>query len=270
MVIASIHQPSTATFETFDKLLLLAQGSTVYYGPVDNVQPYFAARGHEMPRYTNPAEFLLDLVSNDFSTSLEDSDRVDQLRSDWEASSNYEATVEDVTISCESDLMNAVIAPRASANVSQILIALMHRSFIKSYRDIVAYGIRVAMYMGLAIMMGTIWLRLPPTQTNIQPFINAMFFGGAFMSFMAVAYIPAYLEDRAIYVKERANGLYGPTLFLISNFLTGIPYLFLISLLFSIVAYWLGNFQPTGNAFATWVMWLFLDLVAAESLVVLL
>lgn len=43
----------------------------------------------------------------------------------------------------------------------------------------------------------------------------------------------------------------------------------MISILFSIVSYWLSNFQPTAKAFFTWVMWLFLDLVAAESLVVL-
>jgi ABC-type multidrug transport system permease subunit len=126
------------------------------------------------------------------------------------------------------------------------------------------------MYMGLAVMMGTVWLRLSPNQSNIQSFINAIFFGGAFMSFMAVAYIPAFLEDRALFIKERANGLYGPTSFLIANFLTGIPYLFLITILFSVVAYWLSNFRPSAEAFFTWVMWLFLDLIAAESLVVLI
>jgi ABC-2 type transporter len=44
----------------------------------------------------------------------------------------------------------------------------------------------------------------------------------------------------------------------------------LISVIFSSIAYWLSNFQPTAQAFFTWVMWLFLDLVAAESLVVLM
>ena len=43
----------------------------------------------------------------------------------------------------------------------------------------------------------------------------------------------------------------------------------IISILFSIVAYWLSNFRPTAPAFFIWVMWLFLDLLAAESLVVL-
>lgn len=45
------------------------------------------------------------------------------------------------------------------------------------------------------------------------------------MSFMAVAYVPAFLEDRATFIKERANGLYGATAFMLANFLIGIPYL---------------------------------------------
>ena len=45
------------------------------------------------------------------------------------------------------------------------------------------------------------------------------------MSFMAVAYVPAYLEDRSIFIKERANGLYGATSFVVANFLIGLPYL---------------------------------------------
>lgn len=45
------------------------------------------------------------------------------------------------------------------------------------------------------------------------------------MSFMAVAYVPAFLEDRATFTKERANGLYGALPFIISNFVIGLPFL---------------------------------------------
>jgi hypothetical protein len=45
------------------------------------------------------------------------------------------------------------------------------------------------------------------------------------MSFMAVAYIPAYIEDRSLYIKEHANGLYGPTSFMVANFIIGLPFL---------------------------------------------
>jgi ABC-type multidrug transport system ATPase subunit/ABC-type multidrug transport system permease subunit len=274
IVIASIHQPSTSTFAMFDKLLLLSQGGTAYSGPVSEVQPYFDSCGFPIPLYMNPAEFIIDFVNTDFARDRSEVDQqLNMVHSSWHKSRLASATVTELTDEMGRSHMDNNPEPDAkelSAGTLAIPAALIHRSFIKSYRDIIAYGIRIAMYMGLAIMMGTVWLRLNPTQGNIQSFINAIFFGGAFMSFMAVAYIPAFLEDRALFMKERANGLYGPTSFIIANFVTGIPYLFLITILFSVVAYWLSNFRPTATAFFTWVMWLFLDLLAAESLVVLI
>ncbi|KAL1844843.1 hypothetical protein VTK73DRAFT_1685 [Phialemonium thermophilum] len=125
------------------------------------------------------------------------------------------------------------------------------------------------MYTGLAVMMGTVWLRLSTSQSSIIPLTNAIFYGSAFMSFMAVAYVPAFLEDRHQFVQEHRNGLYGALELVLANFLIGLPYLFVFAVVFSAISYWLSNFRPEATAFFTWVLWLFLDLVAAESLVVL-
>ena len=269
IVVASIHQPSTATFELFDSLLLLSAGRICYNGDIKSIRPYAESIGSPMPLYTNPAEFLLDLTSADFSIDEgEAQGRLDRLHAEWQKSSGQE---EIVRLTDHSSEEKVEIGETGSPSLFlSVTLALLHRSFIKSYRDVVAYGIRFVMYIGLAIMMGTVWLRLPLTQSSIQPFTNAIFFGSAFMSFMAVAYVPAFLEDRANFIEERANGLYGPTPFIIANFLIGLPYLFFISVTFSLIAYFLSNFRPTGAAFFTWVMWLFLDLLAAESLVVLI
>lgn len=96
----------------------------------------------------------------------------------------------------------------------------------------------------------------------------SQFFGSAFMSFMAVAYVPAFLEDRLQYVKESSTGLYSASHLVLSNFLIGAAPLFMIALGFSAISYYLSNFNPAPAAFFTWVMWVFLDLLAAESLVV--
>ena len=222
----------------------------------------------------NPAEFLLELNSSDFSRNETDAQvRLAALHSDWRNSPEAQAIMAQVTPGAGSDkslVKDISIPSNNGSNSFNVTLALLHRSSIKSYRDVVAYGIRFAMYIGLAIMMGTVWLRLPTIQSSIQPFVNAIFFGSAFMSFMAVAYVPAFLEDRATFIRERANGLYGAAPFMIANFLIGLPYLFLISLTFSLIAYFLTNFRPTASAFFTWVMWLFLDLLAGESLVVLM
>ncbi|KAL8627460.1 hypothetical protein Q9189_006837 [Teloschistes chrysophthalmus] len=272
IVIASIHQPSTSTFDLFDKLLLLSAGHTAYFGPVASTRTYMEARGSPIPLYINPAEFLLDLTSSDFAEdNHEASTSIDKIHADWKNSPDArDLTSSIVSLSADDSKPLHLAEAKSHASFIAVVFALLHRSFIKSYRDVVAYGIRFAMYIGLAIMMGTVWLRLPETQSSIGPFTNAIFFGSAFMSFMAVAYVPAFLEDRATFIKERANGLYGATAFMISNFLIGLPYLFLISLIFSIIAYWLNNFRPSASAFFIWVMWLFLDLLAGESLVVLM
>ncbi|KAF2194030.1 putative ABC transporter [Zopfia rhizophila CBS 207.26] len=271
LVIASIHQPSTATFELFDKLLLLSHGKVAYSGPIADVKEYFGGLGFQVPLYTNPAEYIIQLVNTDFSRDQEKATgQLEHIQSSWANSDNAARNIQEIEMEASDTLLDAKLEDHGSANSFLIPFTLIHRSFIKSYRDVVAYGIRIAMYMGLAIMMGTVWLRLDTEQKNIQAFTNAIFFGGAFMSFMAVAYIPAFLEDRQIFIKERLNGLYGPTAFIISNFIIGLPYLFIIAVLFSIIAYWLSNFRPDAEGFWIWVMWLFLDLVAAESLVVLL
>jgi ABC-type multidrug transport system permease subunit len=85
---------------------------------------------------------------------------------------------------------------------------------------------------------------------------------------MAVAYIPAYIEDQSNFFKERANGLYGSTAFLVANFLIGIPYLFLITIVFSVITYWLVGLHSDAATFFRFVGFLLLDLLAAESLVV--
>ncbi|PGH14543.1 hypothetical protein AJ80_05863 [Polytolypa hystricis UAMH7299] len=272
LVIASIHQPSTATFETFDKLLILSAGKTCYFGPTSQMSGYLGDIGHPMPIQTNPAEFVLDLVNTDFSRDKDGArSRLMILHAAWESSTNASATQDAIESSATAAEKHLIQTSKSEhANFLSVVLTLLHRTFIKSYRDVVAYGIRIAMYLGLAIMMGTVWLRLGNKQENIQPFANAIFFSSAFMSFMAVAYVPSFLEDRSTFIKERANGLYGATAFIVSNFIIGIPFLFLITLLFSVVAYWLVNFRADAEAFFTFIMWLFLDLLAAESLVVLI
>ena len=268
VVVASIHQPSTSTFALFDRLLLLSQGKTCYFGPLKHAQSYFSEIGYPVAPLTSVPEHLLDLTNIDFTIDHDRSaQQLNIIHEQWARRSSPESQ-QKVLPSTMPEAHWLDIGNRRP-NLFSTTWTLLHRMWLKSHRDVVAYGIRIAMYLGLAIMMGTVWLRLSPNQESIQPFINALFFGSAFMSFMAVAYVPAYIEDHAVFVKDRKNGLYGATPFIVANFLIGVPYLFLMAVLFSVVAYWLPNFRPDGTAFITSVMWLFLDLLAAESLVVL-
>lgn len=89
------------------------------------------------------------------------------------------------------------------------------------------------------------------------------------MALMGVAYAPPIIEDIKMLQKEHANGLYGALPFMVANFFIGLPWLLLITVIFSLVVYWLSNLLPTFTAFVIFVMWLYVDVLAAESLVVL-
>lgn len=211
--------------------MLLSGGKQHYFGPVRSVGAHFASLGLPMPRQINPAEFLLDMMNIDFANHQGEAEaRLYELQKRWISST----TAQKLSTQIESTLKDVELLPIAKppkTNFLIVLTTLVHRAFMKSYRDMVAYGIRIVMYTGLAVMMGTVWLRLDTEQADIQPFINAIFFGSAFMSFMAVAYVPSYLEDRATFVKERASGLYGSATFILSNFIIGLPYLCTTSLI---------------------------------------
>lgn len=129
-----------------------------------------------MPLYINPAEYLLDLTNSDFSLADEGAqDRLEKIHSDWKVSAEALSLAEGLTSSANNDEEKIALSERKAHDTpDRIALALLHRSFIKSYRDVVAYDIRFAMYIGLAIMMRTIWLRLSPTQSHIQPFVNAI------------------------------------------------------------------------------------------------
>lgn len=278
MVIVLIHQPLTTTFNLFDKVLFMSRGSTVFNGYVNDVIPYFASVGCSIPDHFNPSDYILDLINTDFSDAAEDVDhkvrleRVEQLKAAWP-----NLSLAELKESMESQSLTVDESPTARPGIMNMVTTnlkqtwfLTQRLWIKSRRDILAYYVRIAMYLALAILMGTVWLRLGSGQKNIQPFINALFYSGAFMSFMSVAYIPAYIEDYQLYKKEHLNGLYLPFAFVVSNFIIGLPFIFIIAVLFSVVTYFMCNFRHSGSGFWYYVMWLFLDLVAAELMTILL
>ena len=284
MVIVSIHQPLTATFNLFDKVLFMSRGSTIYNGPVSQLVPYFDEIGCPIPDHYNPLELILDLINTDFSDASSDVDsiacaeKVEDLKAAWRRKDHLlekQPTEQSQTSSEESYPVGLDDTPCSRSIVQCIKFHLVQtwyliqRLWIKSRRDILAYYVRIVMYLGLAILMGTVWVRLGHDQKYIQPFINAIFYLGAFMSFMSVAYIPAYLEDYQSYKKEHLNGLYSPFAFVVSNFVIGLPFIFIISVLFSIVTYFLCNFRLSASGFFYYVMWLFLDLIAAELMTVL-
>lgn len=113
---------------------------------------YFSGIGHPIPAQTNPAEFILDTVSSDFASSKDSGeDRVELIQTAWANSNEAKSLTRDVSErvhSAEKLANKDSVEENTRPGAFSITIALLHRSFVKSYRDVIAYGIRIAMYLG--------------------------------------------------------------------------------------------------------------------------
>ena len=108
-----------------------------------------------MPIQINPAEFILDLVSSDFAVDRDVADtRLEEIHSAWSNSTEALAVESEIRLLTGSGEKgktsdDQLVAESFSRpNSLHIVLSLLHRSWIKSRRDVVAYGIRLIMYLG--------------------------------------------------------------------------------------------------------------------------
>lgn len=281
LIVASIHQPNWETFALFDKLLLLARGRTMYFGPTDRLAAYLAdALGRPVPVHANPADHALDLFNTDFMADAAASEaRVSELAKRWATYAQAHGLAppqeKDEHETLTERASSTARVSRTAAMRTGILDALardarrtgilVERNMLNYSRNLLAYGVRVGMYLGMGVMLATIWVNLAQTSAKVNDRLSVHFYAVAFLGFMSVAGIPAFLEERQVFVRERMNGLYGPGAYVLAGAIATLPYLFACTLLFAVLCYWSIGLHPGATAFFRFLGVLFLAVYTAES-----
>ncbi|CAG8492709.1 17935_t:CDS:2 [Acaulospora morrowiae] len=275
-VIASIHQPSTETYSLFDKLLLLGRGKTLYFGEREDAIAYFDGLGFACPPYANPADHFLSLVNSDFMRDQSGAEKlIDSFNEAFHESEfklDVDNQIEKLTEKSEIEDSAMVISSETTKRYARGFFAqtyiIMMRSLKNASRNVLMFWIRVAMYVALAILMGSTWWQVGFEQKNVQDRFSAHFFSVAFLVFMSVAGIPGFLEERLVFQRERANRFYSVGPYVLANTLIAIPFIMIIALSFSIVAYPMIGLHSGMEHATKFVLFLFLALYVAESMVV--
>lgn len=65
IVITTIHQPSVELLEMFDQILILHEGKKVYMGSFSDMRVFFRDNGIDIPEFSNPVEFILNILNLD-------------------------------------------------------------------------------------------------------------------------------------------------------------------------------------------------------------
>lgn len=275
-VLATIHSPNWEIFSSFDKTLLLSKGRAIYQGPTGGVVDWFASLGWTCGERTNPADFMIELVNDDFLSTSDQEKRMDgqgsirkgDTKAFADAWSHRPSTplalVSSSSNSCSFHSENELASPSAISILYSRTSILTKRNFLNYSRNLLAYGIRLGMYLGMGILLATVWVNLSQTDTRINDRLSVHFFSVAFLGFMSVAGIPSFLEDRSVLLRESRNSLYTPLPFVLANTFSTLPLLFLCSLIFSVIAYWSIGLHPGASYFWRWLGMLYLGVVAAE------
>jgi len=261
-VVTVIHQPSSEVFDLFDMLCLLSRGTVVYFGAANEALDMFEAADLPCPQHRNPTDHFLHCINEDFQIEGQ-KDNMSKLVAQY-TNTRKPAVDKEVTLCSEPTreyLGNVNLASPLTQN-----LVLSQRMFVNNVRNIGVFWLRLGMYIILCIMMGTIFLDLGNTWKDTYSFTSLMFFVVAFLTFMSIAGFPAFAEDMAVFTRERKNGYYGISTFVVANTIASAPFIFGISIISSAIVYWLVGLNDDGDRFPYFFINLYTSLTVVESL----
>eukprot|EP00644_Phytophthora_capsici_P018447 jgi/Phyca11/511522/fgenesh2_kg.PHYCAscaffold_87_\ len=255
-VLCTIHQPSSLVYDMFTNVIVLSQGQTVYCGSRSSMIPHFASIGFNCPKYMNPAEYFVNLVNTDFE------DHVDVTKLVYAyAQSHVKKQLLDQLTGDRATLRHLPdIELRPSSAMRQFSV-LMYRNTLNNIRNPGIYWIRLFMYFCLSFMVGTMYLSTNDDLTE-EDLVPLLFYVQAFLVFMSVAVLPFFIEQRAVFARERANSSLSVVSYVCANFLATLPGIFLIAVMSTALVVLLAGL----NAFEFFLLNLFLSLVVSESM----
>ncbi|XP_028805774.1 ABC transporter G family member 25 [Neltuma alba] len=274
-VVASMHQPSSRVFQMFDKILVLSEGQCLYFGKGSEAMSYFESLGFKPSFPMNPADFLLDLANGvcqvDSAVSERDRPNMKQtLVNSYnailapkvkEAILNHTDTCTkqthhrhhhqtlEITNSKEgrySKFKNVNTTISLSNWFNQFSV-LLHRS-LKERKHESFNPLRVFQVLAAALLAGLMWWH--SDYRDVQDRLGLLFFisifWGVFPSFNSVFAFP---QDRAIFLKERASGMYTLSSYFTARIVGDLPMELLLPFIFLTVTYWMSGLRPDLWAF---------------------
>ncbi|KAL3724977.1 hypothetical protein ACJRO7_030053 [Eucalyptus globulus] len=289
-VIASIHQPSSEVFELFDRLCLLSGGKTVYFGEASEAYEFFAQAGFPCPALRNPSDHFLRCVNSDFDKvkatlsgsmkmrfeanddPLEKMTTAEAIRVliDFYRTSQFSYTARQKVEEMSKVKGTVLDSGGSQASFPMQTFTLTKRSFINMSRDFGYYWLRLVIYIVVTICIGTIYLNVGTGYNSILARGSCASFVFGFVTFMSIGGFPSFVEDMKVFQRERLNGHYGVTAFVVGNTISATPFLILITFIAGTICYFMVRLHPGFEHYLFFVLCLYGSVTVVESLMMVL
>ncbi|KAL6870853.1 hypothetical protein ACP4OV_014701 [Aristida adscensionis] len=281
-VVLSVHQPSSRVYRMFDAVLLLAEGSCLYYGAGRDAMDYFAAVGFAPGFHVNPADFMLDLANgfaqSDYSCTTESGGNVKQslissynkvLAPRVKASINA-AAAEHAQAGIGAGEQPPAAAAAAAESCSGCTswtnqFTILLRRSLKERRHETFTSLRLFQIIAPALVAGAMWWRSSPAavQDRLGLLFFVSIFWGVFASFNAVFAFP---QERPVLARERASGMYALSSYFMSRMAGDLPMELALPAAFTVIVYLMAGLNPSPAAFALTLAVILAYVLVAEGL----
>ncbi|CAL9778395.1 unnamed protein product [Musa acuminata subsp. burmannicoides] len=274
-VVTSVHQPASRVYQMFDSVLLLSEGSCLYFGKAKDAMDYFGSLGFAPKFHVNPADFMLDLANG-----------VTQMDHQGDAE---KSTVKQSLISA----YNRVLAPKVKAALTAVVpgdatltgkdvsrergrkghgsiswisqFSILLQRSLKERRHESFNSLRVFQVMAAAVLSGSMWWH--SSARDVQDRLGLLFFitifWGVFPSFNAVF---TFAQERAIFIKERSSGMYSLSSYFMARMAGDLPMELILPTVFTLILYWMAGLRAEPAAFLLTVAVLLGYVLVAQGL----
>ncbi|XP_058507538.1 ATP-binding cassette sub-family G member 8 [Solea solea] len=267
LVLLSVHQPRSDIFQLFDLVVLMSSGSAVYCGAARDMVPYFTALGYPCPRYCNPSDFYVDLISIDRRSPEKEAECLERARV---LSARFMEKVRDTNdYMWKPAVTNTAPTLPESASMSEgegvITISnqrdrlpgklhqfttLIRRHMYNDFRDLVTLLVHGFEALLMSLLVGFLYYGAGAERLSIQDTVALLYMIGALTPFAVVLDVIAKCHtERAMLFHELEDGMYSVTSYFFAKILGELPEHCVFTLVYSVPIYWLAGLNDAPTCF---------------------
>jgi ABC-type multidrug transport system ATPase subunit len=268
-VVATIHQPSIAIFNSFDSLLLLKRGGeTVFFGDlghessklIEYLEGYDSTT--KIKTGENAATWMLTNIGAGSSSSQ---DTFDYARA-YAHSTLAKDCIESIDKMNESPSAdNKITFPTKYATTTRIQSIEVYKRLSKIYCRSPGYN-RVRLFVSaiVALLFGSVFAsqRVPKTEGDMNSRVTSIYITALFLAVNALnTVLPVFEMERNMFYRHKNSLMYDQGAVNLAFFLVEVPFIMIASMIFCILWYFTVGFSLGAGKF--WLYYLFMTLLLA-------
>ncbi|KAF8753310.1 ABC transporter [Rhizoctonia solani] len=280
--VVTIYQASESLYKLFDKVCVIYSGKQIYYGPADRARQYFIDMGWEpAPRQTT-SDFLVAVTDPLARTPRAGwENRVprtaDEFVAYWSKSPEGQANHTEATRylqTPEHDIAPKIQHYKESARAERAKTAHPKSSYTVSLAmqvrgimlrrlqilrgDMAAQIVMNVVFMLQAVIMGSVFLKMPVATSAYFSRGGVLFFSVLFGALSGMAEIAAMYSQRPIVARHQKAAMYHPFVEALALTVVDIPITFVTQVFFGIILYWMTGLQKDAAKFFIFLLFTFL------------